>query len=303
MKMVPKYFATSRKQKHVHQDICKQADTRRYRIVKTSAGKSGTKSVTWLAAPDITVTSGEVLPREESVPIEVTSICKTLTEVQPPLLQLSSDNRLFWRMEPRNNFSQAVQSGAHTKSLEVFLEEQRQMDPEDRIKLAVNLASSILQYNLTPWLQGCWTKKSVHFFVQTQTVLGIEIDHPLIVKDFTDPTSDISEEPQENDPELALMELGILLLEVWNTRTFESWLKTAGHSMEIPQLQDRHIRLIYSIEWFQSLKGKLLPNYQKVVGICLRPSVFDLFNTSWEDKDFRIAVYSEIVEPLLIWIS
>lgn len=299
MKTVLKCFATSRKWKHVHREICTQADTRRCRRVKTSAQKS----VSWSAAPDITVNSGEVVPREEPVSIEVTSICKTLAEVQPPLLQLSSDNRLFWRMEPPDNFSQPVQSGARTKCLEVFLEEQRQMDPEDRIKLAVNLASSILQYNLTPWLQGCWTKKSVHFFVKTRTVLGIDIEHPLIMKNFIDPTSDISKEPQENDPELALMELGILLLEVWNIKTFESWLKTAGHSMDTPQLQDRHIRLIYSIQWFQSLKGKLLPNYQKVVGICLRPSVFDLFNTSWEDKDFRLAVYSEIVEPLLIWTS
>ena len=219
------------------------------------------------------------------------------------MLQLSSDNRLFWRMEPPDNFSQPVQSGESTKSLEAFLEEQRQMDPEDRIKLAVNLASSLLQYNLTPWLQRCWTKKAVHFFVQTRAVLGIDIEHPLIMRNFSDQTSDIFNEPPENDPELALMELGILLLEVWNIRTFESWLKTAGHSTDISQLQNRHIRLIYAIKWFQSLKGKLLPNYQKVVGICLRPSVFDLLDTSWEDKDFRIAVYSEIVGPLLIWIS
>ena len=186
-------------------------------------------------------------------------------------------------------------------SLEVFLGEQRQMDPEDRIKLAVNLASSLLQYNLTPWLRRCWTKNAVHFFVQTRTVSGIDIEHPLIMRHFSDQTNETLNELPENDPELALMELGIMLLEIWNMRTFESWLKAAGHLMDVSQVQDRYIRLRYSIQWFQSLKGKLLPNYQKVVGICLRPSVFDLFDTSWEDKDFRIAVYSEIVEPLLIW--
>ena len=219
------------------------------------------------------------------------------------MLQLSSDNRLFSSTNPLENASQPVQSSKRTKNLGVFLEEQRQMDPEDRIKLAVNLASSLLQYNLTPWLQRCWTKNAIHFFIQTRTVSGIDIEHPLIVKHFSDQTSEISNELPENDPELALMELGILLLEVWNMRTFESWVITAGHSIDIPQLQDRYIRLRYSIEWFQSLKGKLLPNYQKVVGICLRPSVFDLFDTNWEDKDFRMAVYKEIVEPLLIWIS
>lgn len=188
-------------------------------------------------------------------------------------------------------------------TLEFFLEERRQIDPEDRIKLAVNLASSLLQYNLTPWLRKCWTKSAVHFFVQTRSVSGVDIEHPLIIKQFSDQANEILNDIPENDPELALMELGILLLEIWNMRTFESWLKTAGHLMDNVQLQDRYIRLRYSIEWFRSLKGKLLPNYQKVVGLCLRPSVFDLFHTSWEDADFRMAVYREIVEPLLIWNS
>ena len=219
------------------------------------------------------------------------------------MLQLSSDNRLYWCMNHPDSSSQPVQSGKSTKSLELFLEEQRQMYPEDRIKLAVNLASSLLQYNLTPWLHRCWTKNAVHFFIQTRTVSGIDIGHPMIMSFFSDQTNETLSELPENDPELALMELGILLLEVWNTRTFESWMESVGHSIYISQLQDRYIRLRYSIEWFQSLKGKLLPNYQKVVGICLRPSVFDLFNTSWDDRDFRMAVYSEIVEPLLIWMS
>lgn len=98
------------------------------------------------------------------------------------------------------------------------------MDPEDRIKLAVNLAASLLQYNLTPWLRRCWTKNAVHFFVQTRTVSGIDVEHPLIIKHFSDQANEIP----ENDPELALMELGIMLLEIWDMRTFESWLKTAG---------------------------------------------------------------------------
>ena len=204
-------------------------------------------------------------------------------------------------MEPPNNLLRPAQSGERAISLEEFLEERRQMDPEDRIKLAVNLASSLLQYNLTPWLRRCWTKNAVHFLVQARTVTGIDVEHPLIIRYFSDHASEIPNELPENDPELALMELGILLLEIWDMRTFESWLENTGHVTDCLQVQDRYFRLRYSIEWFQSLKGKLLPNYQKVVGICLRPSVFDLFHTSWEDKDFRMAVYREIVEPLLIW--
>lgn len=265
--------------------------------------KPAKKSVSWSASPDLIATSSGVLPREGSAPFEVTSICQTLAEVQPPVLQLSSDNRLFWRVGQPENLTRRAQSGERTMSLESILEERRHMDPDDRIKLAVNLASSLLQYNLTPWLRRCWTKSAVHFFVQTRTVSGIDVEHPLIIRHFSEEANEILKELPENDPELALMELGILLLKIWNMVTFERWLKTTDHLMENSEMQDRYVRLRYSIEWFQSLKGKLLPNYQKVVGICLRPSVFDLFHTNWEDEDFRMAVYREIVEPLLIWSS
>lgn len=110
---------------------------------------------------------------------------------------------------------------------------------------------------------------------------GIDVEHLMIIKDFSDQASKTLHDVPENDPELALMELGILLLEIWDVRTFESWLKTAGHLVDHSKVQDRYLRLRYSIEWFQNLKGKLLPNYQKVVGICLRHCIFDLFHTAW----------------------
>ena len=86
-------------------------------------------------------------------------------------------------------------------------------------------------------------------------------------------------------------------------KTFESWLEINGHSIDSSQLQDADVRLKYSIKWFKSVKTKLLPNYCEVVGICLRPAAFDLFDTSWEDAEFRVTVYKKIVEPLLIWGS
>ena len=83
-------------------------------------------------------------------------------------------------------------------------------------------------------------------------------------------------------------------------KTFESWLETMRYNIDSFQLHDADVRSKYSQEWFQSEKKKLLLNYRKVVGICLRPAVFDLFDTSWENDEFRVAIYKEIVEPLLI---
>ena len=188
-------------------------------------------------------------------------------------------------------------------SLEAFLKDRRHIDPDDRIKLAVNLASSLLQYNLTPWLKKCWTKNTIYFLKQPRTISGVDVEHPLIFKQFCNQDNSAPYEPPENDPELALMELGILLLEIWTMETFERWLENMGHTIDSSQLHDADVRLKYSIKWFKSVKTKLLPNYCEVVGICLRPAAFDLFDTNWENAEFRVTVYKKIVEPLLIWGS
>ena len=269
-----------------------------YGIRVTSQPK---RSVTFKTAPDIAVTSTETTVIEASALIEITSICKSLTESRPPIFHLSTDNRLFWNAKKPTNATQVAEQEQRAMSLEAFLSDHRYIEPDDRVKLAVNLASSLLQYNLTPWLKKCWTKNTVYFLTQARSTSGVDIKNPLIFKQFHNQDSTAPYEPPENDPELALMELGILLLEIWNMKTFESWLETMGHSIDSSQFHDADVRLKYSIKWFKSVKTKLLLNYCEVVGICLRPAAFDLFDTSWEDAEFRVAVYKEIVEPLLIW--
>ena len=136
-------------------------------------------------------------------------------------------------------------------SLEDFLRNHRHIDPDDCIELAVNPASSLLQYNLTPWLKKCWTKNTIYFLTQARSISGVDVKHPLILKQVHSQDSTAPYEPPENDPEKALMELGILLLENWKMKTFESWLETTWHSIDSSQLYDADVRLTYSIKWFK----------------------------------------------------
>lgn len=278
-------------------------DMNQHRNTHGISATAHTKTVTFKTAPEIVVTSTETTVIEASAPNEVTSICKSLTEARPPIFQLSTDNRLFWNTKKPTNTTRLAEQEQRAMSLEAFLRDHRHIDPDDRIRIAVNLASSLLQYNLTPWLKKCWTKNDTYFLTQARSILGVDVEHPLIFKQFHNQDSIRPYDLPENDPELALMELGILLLEIWNMKTFESWLETMGHSIDSSQLHDADVRLKYSIKWFKSVKTKLLPNYCEVVGICLRPAAFDLFDTSWEDAEFRVTVYKKIVEPLLIWGS
>ena len=238
---------------------------------------------------------------EASAPIEIKNICECLAEARSPIFQLSTDNRLFRHAKKPTNATQLAEQEQRAMSLEAILRDHRDIKPNDRIKIVVNLASSLTQYNLTPWLKNCRTKTTIYFFTQARTISSVDAEHPLIFKKFSNPGSTTPHDPPENDPELALRELGILLLEIWSMMTFESWLETMGYTVDSSQLHDAGIRSKYSQEWFQIEKKKLLLNYRKVVGICLRPAAFDRFDTNWENDEFRAAVYKEIVEPLLIW--
>ena len=53
------------------------------------------------------------------------------------------------------------------------------------------------------------------------------------------------ERPEKN-PEQALLELGNLLLGIWNLETMESWASRAGHPLD--RLQDKYARKGLSME-------------------------------------------------------
>lgn len=55
-----------------------------------------------------------------------------------------------------------------------------------------------------------------------------------------------ADERSEKNPERALLELGNLLLEIWNLETIESWASRAGHPLD--RLQDKYARKGLSME-------------------------------------------------------
>lgn len=135
----------------------------------------------------------------------------------------------------------------------------------------------------------------IHFPVTRRAVTGVDLDHPLILQQF----ENVHQYSPANDPELALLELGILLLETINMQTFKIWFQNSGNDTSAYHFDDRASRERLSLQWFKSIKELLLPTYRQIIGICLRPGSFELYKTDWEDLDFRTAYYREIVEPLV----
>ncbi|KAH7176145.1 hypothetical protein EDB81DRAFT_836293 [Dactylonectria macrodidyma] len=98
-----------------------------------------------------------------------------------------------------------------------------------RMLLALRLASNLLQLLQTQWLQSTWSKDMIFFLLRltgdvnntSRDHLHIDFGRPFVSLTFDD--SNASALPQPNvDPKVALLELGILLLEIWHTWTLET---------------------------------------------------------------------------------
>jgi hypothetical protein len=96
---------------------------------------------------------------------------------------------------------------------------------KSRMLLVLKLVSNLAQLSQTPWLRACWSGGLVCFSPRPNS--GEDICHRI---DFTRPyisstfkQNDIGHAPQEDvTPELAISELGTVLLEIWFQKSIAS---------------------------------------------------------------------------------
>ena len=161
--------------------------------------------------------------------------------------------------------------------------------------MALKLAASLLQLKTSQWLKAVWTDKVIHF--PHKCPQNVDVEQPLIPQIFSsDNPGDRVDSEWERRPKPMFLELGILLLEVWNQDTFANWAKASQKVEEItdimrPGLADR---------WYDDTVYTMTLRYGKVVRTCLAFAFeYDQGLPSWEDMDLRISVCAKIIEPLL----
>jgi hypothetical protein len=166
-----------------------------------------------------------------------------------------------------------------------------------RMILALRLASNLLQLSHTHWLQSAWSKEAVYFLLEEGTggTTGnyrADFGRPFVPLKFEE--KKYLAEPERNaEPKVALLELGILLLEIWHKMTLETRfsLKTAPVGY--------YKRLALAFEWLDDTSDPLPELYDNAVSRCVRGVVGGECRFSdWEDMEFWGAVCGDIIEPL-----
>ncbi|RDW93384.1 uncharacterized protein DSM5745_00706 [Aspergillus mulundensis] len=156
-----------------------------------------------------------------------------------------------------------------------------------RMLLALKLASNLLQLLQTQWLPKTWSKDMILFLRPQQR---IDCTRPFI-------SLTLDNEPirtfAEVEPKLALLDLGILLLEIWHNQSLEFHFCLADTPVGYYE------RLTWALKWLEDGDDPLPELYDKAVSYCIVGVLNSEVRTrGWEDPKFGDAVCANVVEPL-----
>lgn len=280
----------------------------------TSAGLSLPPTHSNVPIPRNRVTFAQPLVATPHVSIETRNICASIAEAvarqRIMRLHLQRQNRLCCDHIMLANNSTWDRSTT-TVTLETLLRPAlpagghgRKIPLKHRMALALNLASSMLQLQSTPWLGTHWSKDTVHFAYgpvhiplnqQVSTpppTAALKTDMPFIRHVMPNPWPDPGQHVI-TDAKTALLELGIVLLEIWHEVALESRFPDASSPI------DYFGRLRQAWEWLEDVDNPPPDLYNSAMSQCIK-HFFGGRSVSfnWEDIEFRRVICQDIIEPL-----
>ena len=163
---------------------------------------------------------------------------------------------------------------------------------DQRMALSFKLASSLLQLCSTPWLMNVWTKEDICFMhvgssrTSSNGPQQFEVRHPFIIAKIPERRS-----PDKRAAKRQMLELGILLLEIWQETSLEGWAASVGLTIQ----SSYGSRYDAARKWLSESETVSL-SYWDAVECCIEcafPALPD-----WQNTTFRKSVCERVVKPL-----
>jgi hypothetical protein len=160
-----------------------------------------------------------------------------------------------------------------------------------RMAISFRVASSILQLNSTPWLGQALTSENLCFIRGTVS----DNPEPFIRRRFSkNPPSAVN---NREGPKRCMLELGIILLELWYAKSFTVY--AAENGLPVTAGDSFGDRYNGAIQWVDFSTFHILPCYLDVIKRCVERT----FATSgpvlaWDDVVFRKSVCELVLKPL-----
>ncbi|KAE8327762.1 hypothetical protein BDV39DRAFT_214932 [Aspergillus sergii] len=158
-----------------------------------------------------------------------------------------------------------------------------------QMALSFNITSSMMQLHSTPWLALPLTSSSVRFTPDSMKLKGTP--QPFIVSAFPIPN-------QATTPyttKASMLELGIMLLEIWHLRSIDSYASERALEMN----NSYGTRYEIARNWLSFSDDNMLPFYLELVTRCIECTFATTSATpDWGDLTFRRSVCEHVLKPL-----
>lgn len=169
-----------------------------------------------------------------------------------------------------------------------------------RTTLSFHLASALLQLCATPWLAGPLTKERICFLrlntpPAKKESLTFAAEHPFMVSTFPEcPVSDLKEPRTARSQ---LLDLGIILLELWHGYSIEQRAARTGSKMDLSQSD----RCDVARSWLDDSASEIIPSYHDAALRCVNCEFpGESSHLDWKDQIFRKAICEGVITPLRI---
>lgn len=175
----------------------------------------------------------------------------------------------------------------------------RRLTQYDKLRIAVDLASSVLQLYKTPWLDEHWNNEDVYFVQRPGAATASIYEHPFVYRKFSPmPTGQRTDNVQPAACRVirnqSLFTLGVLLIELWYGKSIEE--------LQLPC--DLDCQGTPGVSWCTAerivendIEFEAGKRYSDVVRRCIRCD-FDRKNTNLDNVMFQQAVFDGVVAPL-----
>lgn len=171
----------------------------------------------------------------------------------------------------------------------------RWLTPKSQTLLAVDIASTVLQLQRTGWLRAPWSSQTIQLVVGERA--GKEAAAVFISKDLigTGHVGGIDDFP-DLDPRVVILELSILLLELWHCTSIETWATSLGAEA---QLESSYPDSRFSAvkRWLDATYRRLTGAYLEAIENCL--VIYSGRPQSWDNEKFAQRYCQNIIMPLL----
>lgn len=170
----------------------------------------------------------------------------------------------------------------------------------ERLRLARQLASAVLQFHATPLLKSAWRGEDVVFFDTAVSSASLESPHLNVqvgkhntpgVKAISDESHVPNKESQYFVRNSYLFGLGVILIEL----ALQAPLSSLREDQDLPDGQEsRHTDFFVADRLSKSMATSLGPNYAKVVRKCLGCD-FGEGTTDLNDPGLQAVFYRDVV--------